>query len=108
METMKALVFKEVGKLVVNPIEAERVRTIFNMYLRLDGVLPVVDKLRRFGWTTKTWITRKGKIHEGHPYNKASVYTLLKNPLCVGKVKYRKHRHQFCARRRERITGRRL
>jgi len=47
----------EVGKLVVNPIEAERVRTIFDMYLRLDGVLPVVDELRRFGWTTKTWIT---------------------------------------------------
>ncbi len=78
----------EVGKLVVNPIEAQRVRTIFDMYLRLEGVTAVVEQLRRLGWTTKTWVTRKGKVHQGHLFNKASVYALLSNPLYIGKVRY--------------------
>ncbi len=78
----------EVGKLVLNPIEAERVQTIFEMYLQLGGVLPVVEQLHRLGWTTKTWVTRKGKVHQGHLFNKASVYTLLSNPIYIGKVRY--------------------
>jgi site-specific DNA recombinase len=79
----------EAGKLMVNHMEAQRVRTIFDLYLRLDGVLPVVDELRRFGWTTKSWVTRKGNVCEGHQFNKNSIYSLLSNPLYIGKVKYK-------------------
>ena len=78
----------EVGKLVLNPIEAERVRTIFDMYLQLEGVLPVVEQLVQFGWTTKTWVTRKGKVHQGNLFNKSSVYAMLSNPIYIGKVRY--------------------
>jgi site-specific DNA recombinase len=79
----------EVGKLIVNEIEAQRVRTIFDMYLSIGSVLPVVEQLQRFGWTTKTWVTRKGEVHQGHLFNKASVYSLLSNPLYIGKVRYK-------------------
>ncbi|AQQ09830.1 DNA-invertase hin [Sedimentisphaera cyanobacteriorum] len=78
----------EVGKLVINEIEAERVRTIFDMYLRLGSVLPVVEELRRFGWHTKEWVTRKGTVHKGHPYDKNRVHALLKNPIYTGKMQY--------------------
>jgi site-specific DNA recombinase len=79
----------EVGKLIVNEIEAQRVRQIFDMYLSLGAVLPVVEQLQRFGWTTKSWVTRKGEVHQGHPFNKASVYALLSNPIYIGKVRYK-------------------
>ena len=44
-------------KLVVNPSEAERVRTIFQLYLEHQSLLPVVLELERRGWTNKRWQT---------------------------------------------------
>ncbi len=46
-------------KLVVNPSEAERVRTIFQLYLEHQSLLPVVRELERRGWRNKRWQTRK-------------------------------------------------
>ena len=40
-------------KLVVNEVEAERVRQIFELYLELGSLLPTVQELDRRGWTTK-------------------------------------------------------
>jgi hypothetical protein len=38
-----------------------RVRAIFALYLRYQGLLPVVQELARRGWVTKAWRTRRGK-----------------------------------------------
>ena len=45
-------------KLVVDEIEAERVRRTFNLYLELGSLLPVVKELNRRGWRTKQWTTK--------------------------------------------------
>jgi site-specific DNA recombinase len=79
----------EGGKLIVNETEAQQVRTIFELYLRHHGVLPVVDQLTHLGWQTKSWVTRKGQSHPGHVFNKGSVHALLSNPLYIGKVRYK-------------------
>src|SRR5262249_24454122 len=42
-------------RLVVNAREAARVREIFQLYLSLGSLLPVVDELARRGWRNKEW-----------------------------------------------------
>jgi len=39
--------------------------------------------------STKTWTTRKGKIIESRPFNRARLICLLSNPLYIGKVPYK-------------------
>lgn len=48
------------SKLIVNNDEARRVRTIFDLYLRHEKLIPVVQELERRGWSTKSWVTRRG------------------------------------------------
>ena len=76
------------SKLVVNETEAEQVKAIFGLYLKRGSLLSVVDELNRLGWHTKEWVTRKGTVHKGHPYDKNRVHALLKNPIYTGKMQY--------------------
>ncbi len=72
--------------LVVNAREATRVRAIFKMYLELGSLLPVVTELRDREWVNKRRTTKKGKQVGGRPFDKATLYTLLKNPIVTGKI----------------------
>lgn len=47
--------------LIVNEVEAERVRAIFQLYLEIQSLSLTVEKLNRRGWTMKRWTTQKGK-----------------------------------------------
>jgi site-specific DNA recombinase len=47
-------------KLIVDEVEADRVRQIFELYIEHCSLLPVVKVLRQRSWTTKQWVTRKG------------------------------------------------
>jgi site-specific DNA recombinase len=80
-------------KLVVNAKEAERVRTIFALYLEHESLLPVVQELERRRWVGKRWTTRKGPERGGRPFNKSTLYNLLTNPAYVGKVRYKTELH---------------
>jgi site-specific DNA recombinase len=75
-------------KLVVNAEEAARVRDIFALYLKAGSLLQTADELERRGWQNKTYRTKLGTTHQGKPFDKWSLYSLLTNPLYVGKVKY--------------------
>jgi site-specific DNA recombinase len=76
-------------RLVVNAREAARVREIFQLYLSLGSLLPVVDELTRRGWRNKEWSTKKGEAKGGRPFDKGTLYALLTNPLYVGKIKHK-------------------
>ncbi len=76
------------GELNVNEAEAEQVRKIFALYLEHGGLLATIAELDRRNWQTKTWVTRKGKLHRGRPFNKNSLYNLLKNPVYIGKIRH--------------------
>ncbi len=80
-------------RLVVNAEEAERVRTIFQLYLEHESLLPVVRELERRGWVNKRWTTRKGHERGGQPFTKTSLYKLLTNVAYVGKVRYKDEVH---------------
>ena len=80
-------------KLVVDPDEADMVRTIFEIYLECDGLLPVVEELDRRSWRSKKWTTKKGIERGGRPFDKNSVWHLLTNVTYIGKVKYKDEVH---------------
>ena len=74
-------------RLVVNPVEAEQVRMIFQLYLDLGGVLAVVEELRLRGITNKRWETRLGALQGGTLFDRNVLTAFLKNPLYVGAVR---------------------
>ena len=76
-------------KLVVNADEARRVREIFELYLSLGSMLPVVEELESRDWRNKEWTTKKGASKGGGPFDRGSLYALLTNLLYVGKVKHK-------------------
>ncbi len=76
------------GRLLINKEEAEVVRTIFEIYVRRQGLLPALQDVKRRGWRNKAWVTRKGKMRGGRDFNKVTLHRLLTNVLYVGKVPY--------------------
>ena len=76
-------------KLVVNATEATRVRQIFDLYLTLGSLLPVIDQLDERVWCNKSWTTKSGKPKGGRLFDKGSLYALLTNPLYAGKIKHK-------------------
>jgi len=80
-------------KLVVNDAEANQVRTIFELYLKHQALIPTVRELDQRGWTTKAWQTKDGRRVGGCPFDKNLLYHLLTNVVYLGKVRYRDEVH---------------
>ena len=78
------------GKIHVNVDEAQRVQTIFNLYLEFGSMIPVVRELGRRGWANKQWVAKKNaKVCGGKPITKTVLFHMLTNVLYLGKVKYK-------------------
>jgi site-specific DNA recombinase len=84
---------REVRRLVVNPKEATRVRALFDLYLKHQALLPVVQVLNRRGWRTKAWVTRQGRKLGDQPFVKTNLHALLTNPIYAGKLRYKTELH---------------
>jgi site-specific DNA recombinase len=82
------------ARLVINKVEAKRVRAIFALYLKQRGLIPVVQELERRRWVNKRWVTRKGCPRGGRPFTKTSLHRLLTNVTYVGRIKYKDEVHQ--------------
>jgi site-specific DNA recombinase len=76
------------GKLVVNPDEAVRVRAIFDRYLKHRSLAATVGEMNKRGWTTKSWMTKRGRHRNGKQFQKASLRRFLTNTVFTGKVSY--------------------
>jgi site-specific DNA recombinase len=81
------------SKLVVNAAEAQRVRAIFALYLQHQGLVPVVEELKRRGWRNKRWRTRKGSWRGGKPFTRNTLRQLLTNVVYRGQIRYRLEVH---------------
>jgi site-specific DNA recombinase len=77
---------RENHRLIVNPDEAEMVRELFDLYLRYQSTLKVVEELNRRGWTTKVWLSKGGIRHGGSRWDKARLIRHLTNVTYTGKV----------------------
>jgi site-specific DNA recombinase len=74
------------GRLVVNKIEAEEVREIFQIYLEEGSIQRTTDILRERGWKTKRYQTRDGNWRGGKPLTKPTVRRLLNSVVYTGRV----------------------
>ena len=76
-------------KLVVNPDEAETVRTLFRLYLELGTVKKLVEESGHLGLVTKRRIRSGGQETGGQPFTRGHLYQLLTNPIYVGEVAHK-------------------
>src|SRR5260221_190734 len=77
------------GKIAVVEIEAERVRLIYRRYLELSGVNALVRDLRDNDIRTKIRLRATGATHGGIPFERGSLFYLLRNRFYIGEVKYK-------------------
>ncbi len=75
-------------KLIVNEMEAERVRQIFDLYLKCEGLIGTLDAIQASGWRSKSWVTKADKQIGGGQFYKTTLHALLTNPIYIGKVTY--------------------
>src|SRR5262249_6511330 len=77
------------GKIAVVESEAEQVRLIFKRYLELSGVNALVRDLKERNIRTKTRSLATGGTRGGIPFERGTLFYLLRNRFYIGEVKYR-------------------
>ena len=76
-------------KLIINEREAKIVKIIFQSFLESESVTETARDLNNLGFSNKTWISSKDKLHKGGRFNKSSIRRILSNYLYVGKIKHK-------------------
>ena len=76
-------------KITVNEAEAERVRTIFESYLRLGSLNLVMADLRKRGIVTKVRTLRTGETVGGIAFTRGPLAHLLRNRFYIGEVAFK-------------------
>ena len=77
-------------QLVVNDLEAQQVRRLFEQYLNLGSVKKLKAWVHHQGMVSKCRITQKQRQIGGCALSRGALYTILKNPTYIGKVAYQK------------------
>ena len=75
--------------LVINEVEAETVRTVFQLYLKHGTVRCVKEEADRLGLTTKARTVADGKMRGGRPLSRGYIYKLLNNPIYIGRIAHK-------------------
>ena len=82
-------------KLVINPVEAEQVRGIFEGYLQCSS-LAELEKLAEIkGFKHKSWITNKGEQGGGKPFKISALQRLLHEKLYLGMIENKRTGQAF-------------
>ena len=80
---------REKHRLIVNPQEAELVRTIYKTYLEVKSINITTQILNKNGYTRKRFVTSKGRVFGGHPFHKSIVQHIITQPMYIGFVRYK-------------------
>ena len=78
-------------KLLIDPIEADTVRMIFDRYLALGSMLPLLTELHQTGIITRRRTLSSGKTIGGVPFTKGPLDHLLKNRTYIGEINHREY-----------------
>ncbi len=76
-------------RLIINPAEAERVRELFRLYLKIGSVRRLKEEVDRRGLLTKRRSPREGGEVGGKPFSRGHLYALLSNPVYIGKIRHK-------------------
>src|SRR6516165_5223188 len=77
------------GKVGVLENEAEQVRLIFRRYLELSGVNALVRDLKERNIRTKTKLLANGGTRGGIPFERGTLFYLLRNRFYISEVRYK-------------------
>jgi DNA invertase Pin-like site-specific DNA recombinase len=80
-------------KLVINPAEAETVRSIYRLYRELGCVRRLQEDLDRRGIRSKVRLSEEGNRSGGCSFSRGALYTLLANPVYIGEIRHKSLRH---------------
>lgn len=75
--------------LVVNPEEAETVRTIFAPHDDITCLNAVMHRANELGLHSKLHSFKSGRVQGGNPFSPGQIYALLRNPICIGKLRHK-------------------
>ena len=76
-------------KLIVNPDDAKTAHDIFERYLTLGCVSRLKRTLDAEGIVSKQRISKRGNIVGGKPYSRGALYSILQNPIYIGKIRHK-------------------
>ncbi|WNM63156.1 recombinase family protein [Candidatus Nitrospira neomarina] len=76
-------------QLIINEKEAQVVQHIFQRYLTVGSVSPLVQELRKDGTRTKVYRSRAGRTSGGRPFARGHLYHLLHNRIYRGEIVHR-------------------
>jgi site-specific DNA recombinase len=79
----------EDGKIAVVESEAEQVRLIYQRYLELSAVNALVRDLKERNIRTKTRLLATGATRGGIPFERGTLFYLLRNRFYIGEVRYK-------------------
>jgi DNA invertase Pin-like site-specific DNA recombinase len=77
------------GKIAIVESEAEQVRLIFRRYLELSGVNALVRDLKERNIRTKKRLLTSGATRGGIPFERGTLFYLLRNRFYIGEVRYK-------------------
>lgn len=75
--------------LVVNPVEAKAIRTIFAEYIAVGSVRELSKRLGTLGFVSKRRTDRHGRKTGGKSFSRGALYNILRNPVYTGKTRHK-------------------
>ena len=75
--------------LVLNKSEIPIVIEIFKTYLQMGSLSETAKALNSKGYRMKSWTSKPGNTRGGLKFNKNSLGRILKDPIYIGKIKYK-------------------
>lgn len=82
-------------KLVINPVEAEQVRNIFEGYLQCSSLAELEKFAEIKGFKHKGWVTNKGEQRGGKPFRISALHRLLHEKLYLGMIENKRTGQAF-------------
>jgi site-specific DNA recombinase len=79
--------------LIINKAEAEIVRTIFALYLKLQNVRLVEAELDRRKIRTKPYVATTGRVIGNRPFSRGHIYKILSCALYTGQIVHKGASH---------------
>jgi site-specific DNA recombinase len=92
-------------QLIVNPAEADQVRNIYRLYLKLGCVSKLKEYLEVSGILSKRRISKNGRVSGEAVYSRGALYKMLNNRIYIGEIT---HKQAVYSGRHEPIIDREL
>jgi site-specific DNA recombinase len=76
-------------RLVVNAVEGDRVRQIFESYLNVGCVSSLQTDLEQKGIRSKKRVSKTGQVSGGKPFGRGALYLMLQNRVYLGEITHK-------------------